>query len=183
MSKLRQVKFFKKVRVHETIHIHDYSDDEFERSWYTKIELKEIKLDVYRTVCLMKTGELEVDDDSECSRGLESRIGEIAIRRKKIISCAIWVVLWEQEQQSAQKIIDSLAIAKVYAPTSKLSAIMAHNIGLRDESESHNCHDSCIEGERKVQLKKSRYMMRLSIECQRRAKRYAWTIGKLKLSH
>jgi hypothetical protein len=179
MSEVRKVKFHNTVRVRETIHMNDYSDDEIRRSWYTKVELKRIKEDLRRIAYLIQTEEL---DDYECWRGLESRIGERAGRRNKIISYAIRVVLWEQEQQSRKRIIDAFAIAEAYLPVSKLSAVMAHNIGLQDESETHSCYDTSIESQKKIKKKKPQNM-RLTSGSQRATKKYAWSIGRLKLSH
>jgi hypothetical protein len=177
----RKVKFHNTVRIRETIHINDYSDDEIRRSWYKKVELKRIREDLHRISYLIQTEELE---DYECWRGLESRIGERADRRNKIISYAIRVVLWEQEQQSRKKIIDAFAIAKAYFPVSKLSAVMAHNIGLQDESETFgSCSDSSIESQRKFKKKNSQRIMKLTSGTQRMAKSYAWTIRRWELSH
>jgi hypothetical protein len=183
MSELRHVKFCDTVRIRETIHMQDYSDHEIQRSWYTKVELKKIKDDLYRTVFLMQRGEVEIDNDSECCRGLESRIGEKANRRKKIVSYAIRVVLWEQEQQSFHRVIDSFAIAQAYIPVSKLSAVIAHKIGLRDESDTHSYYSSHIQGTDKVKKRATHMNMRLTNGYQRRSNIYAWAIWKSKLSH
>jgi hypothetical protein len=180
VTQVRNVKFNNTVRVRETIHMNDYSDDEIRRSWYTKIELKRIKEDLQTTAHLIQSRELE---DSDCWRGLESRIGERAERRNKIISYAIRVVLWEQEQQSRKRINDAFAIAEAYLPVSKVSAVMAHNIGLQDASENQSCYDTSIESQKKIKKKKSQKIIRLMSGSQRATKKYAWTIGRLKLSH
>jgi len=152
----RQVTFFEQVAIRETIHLNEYTTDERRRSWYNKHELKEIKKRLKRTAVSMQVGKLKVDTDFDCKRGLEFRVGDKAIQRKRRISHALVAVLSEQEDQKMLGILDPVTISLAYRLISRVSAAKAYDVGLCDELEAYceNYASICATKERKRRLKR-----------------------------
>jgi hypothetical protein len=143
-SEKRQVTFFEKVAIRETIHLNEYTAGERRRSWYNKQELKEIKYQLKKTAVSMQAGQLKIDTDFDCTRGLEFRVGKKAIQRRKRILHAVMTVLSEQEDQRMLGILDPVTISLAYRPISRVSAAKAFNIARSDELEAYCKSDASI---------------------------------------
>ena len=104
----------------------------------------------------MQIGQLKIDTDLDCTRGLESRVGKTAVQRRRRISHALMAVLSEQEDQMMLGIHDPVAISLAYSCISKVSAAKAYDVGLRDELEAYceNYASICSTKERKRRLKR-----------------------------
>ena len=149
----RKVTFFEKVAIRETIHLNEYTAAERRRSWYNKGELKEINCQLKKTAVSMQVGQLKTDTDFDCKRGLEFRVGEKAIQRRRRISHALMVVLSEQEDQRMLGMLDPVTISLAYRLISKVSAAKAYDVGLRDELEAyHKGYDSIGAGEERKRI-------------------------------
>jgi hypothetical protein len=102
-------------------------------SWYCKEEIKEIKDSVKDIVARMVSGE----DDEDCTRGLESRTREGALRKRHNKNDARAAVFFEQEMQQADAgIFDPESIADIYYDYSEHCQASAEMMGLRDEKEA-----------------------------------------------
>jgi hypothetical protein len=149
----RHITFFDKVTIRETIHVHDYTADERRKSWYNKRELKDIKQHLKKTAVWMLSGKLKIDTEFNCQRGLEYRVGEEAVQRRRRISYALMVVLSEQEEQRTLGKCDPVTISLAYRHVSRVSAAKAYDVGRCDEIEAYhinNCNNRASErGKRK----------------------------------
>ena len=121
-----------------------------------KQELKEIKKRLKRTAVSMQVGKLKVDTEFDCMRGLEFRVGDKAIQRRRRISHALMAVLSEQEDQRMLRIHDPVTMSLAYRFISRVSAAKAYDVGLRDELEAYceNYASICATKERKRRLKR-----------------------------
>jgi hypothetical protein len=154
-SQNRHVTFFEQVAFRETIHLNQYTADERQKSWYNRRELKEIKCQLKKTAVSMQVGQLKIDTDFDCTRGLEFRVGKKAILRRRRISHALMAVLSEQEDQMMLGIHDPVTISLAYRFISRVSSAKAHEVGLRDEFEAY-CKSYSgigISEERKIRSK------------------------------
>ena len=128
---IKSVTFRPTVGVRTCIHLNDYTEDEVQATWYDKVDLAVIKLDVKATLTKMIQGDF-TEDDICSSRGLESYTPEGAIR-KRLHKNNTWnVVLDEQDAQRDQGINDPELIADLCHEQTAQSQVEANMIALRD---------------------------------------------------
>jgi hypothetical protein len=133
----RRIRFNDSVRIQETIHINNLSNEEIASTWYSEYEYKQIKEGVNSLVAAVKSGKYEGDSDKDCLRGLERRLKKNSLRRQKIKMYGMMVVLGEQEEQVITGKYDENIIAKAYMSVSRQCLALAHKVALIDEVEAN----------------------------------------------
>ncbi|KAL3911751.1 MAG: hypothetical protein SGILL_007158 [Bacillariaceae sp.] len=125
-SQEKKVSFAPTAWVLEVLHVKDYTPEEYQATWYTSAESKQMRKDRRETVKYMETlnkdwdfvGDQQEDftnDASECFRGLEGKTKKVQKRRHMDQTAAQWAVLDEQDEQWVRKVIEPDAIASLYA--------------------------------------------------------------------
>eukprot|EP00545_Synedropsis_sp_CCMP1620_P008328 CAMPEP_0119003834 /NCGR_PEP_ID=MMETSP1176-20130426/793_1 /TAXON_ID=265551 /ORGANISM="Synedropsis recta cf, Strain CCMP1620" /LENGTH=220 /DNA_ID=CAMNT_0006955471 /DNA_START=33 /DNA_END=695 /DNA_ORIENTATION=+ len=132
-SKKKKVSFNKLVFVRETLHIANYEHEEKRNTWFTKTEMRNIKVGMAATLRAILSGEYQGDDDRHCARGLEFRSRAGARKRKENKLMALEAVLKEQDDQYDDGIVNPTAISVVYQQVSLRPRISAHERGMNDE--------------------------------------------------
>jgi hypothetical protein len=132
---IKKVRFFNHVTIRESLHIKDYHDDEVKTSWYSKKEFRKMKEGVLLNAANSRSRIWKECISTYRQRETDFRYTEDTLRSKQIRQTAVVYVLREQEDQKIMGIYDPIAIAASYNPTSKVSAVIARNIGLQNELE------------------------------------------------
>ena len=130
-AKKRLVSFNKTVR---RITVRKYAEEEEDRVWYTRKELKRLKGKAMKTLQLMETQKWKADSESFCTRGLEKMTREGLEMKQRRRERALTVVLCEQEFQKEIGIPDPELIASLYSEAAQSSQRIARSFGLRDEA-------------------------------------------------
>jgi hypothetical protein len=157
-----RVKFQHEVRVTEIPHFRSFSAGEIRNIWYGRDDFASMKDEIKRTISLIEARIYVDDTDKYSSRGIESRIGENVMRRKRNKAYGLLAVLEEQDYQDTRGIWDPIAIASAYKLASRHCAEEAHKIALADELELPNyniCDDQSQQDE--SQSKKNQIISRL----------------------
>ena len=144
----KTVTFAKRGSWRRTIHINEYTNEEIQATWYSRLEKKQIKEEIRVTVHLMSKGLLsrrnidnagictcgDYDETHYSTRGIEyytRKLSTIKIQNKRI---ALDTVLDEQAYQRAvYKSCDPVKLAEVYKEATHESKVIASLIGLSDE--------------------------------------------------
>ena len=98
-KKNKSVSFAPYVDIHETIALADMTQQEHRDCWYTKKQLKEIKVVLTQTVRMMVSGKLDQDTDEYCARGLDIRTTAGCAKRRQNKRMGWDAVLNEQSKQ------------------------------------------------------------------------------------
>jgi hypothetical protein len=137
----RTVAFSHTVSVRKTMHVDNYSDDEFDACWYNNYEFDMMRKKVRYAAKLLQNGMLEQDTaDKCCPRGVEHLLRKVALKRIRKRVAARDAVLEEQELQWEEGICEPEYIARVYKVTSVSSQASAHAIALKDELDAICCN-------------------------------------------
>lgn len=128
----KKVSFFPNVSVQEIPHIVDLDIDEIEATWYTKAEYKAVKQSVASILRLMINGGLTNNEEEECTRGLEHRTPEGAMKRKANKLNAFQVVYEAQESQWEDNKHDPDAISILYQMQTYKSRERCIKLGIHD---------------------------------------------------
>jgi hypothetical protein len=125
----RSVSFNPILRFKPVKHINDYSDRDCCSIWLMEEELEDIFDHCVETVKMMVRGELLLEDEGYCPRGLEFKTPAGARARKESKALAMKLVLDEQDRQVRRGIYDPELIATMYrdaaTDTRRVSRIMA----------------------------------------------------------
>lgn len=117
------------------------SDRLREAIWIQPEEYMEIRNRCIVTVKKMMRGELtanDIESETHCTRGLEGKTREGALRRKEYKLDSIAAVLDEQQLQWEHDEDDDEALMEVYQVFTIPCAEMAYEAGLRDEVDVHS---------------------------------------------
>jgi hypothetical protein len=128
----RSVNFFDCVRVVETLHRNDFSQQELDDYWSVYDEYWCMKQDIRNTVKLFNQN-MYIDEAKYCLRGIEHKIETRRGLSRKIRLDAQMVVLDEQEIQHDLGFCNESMIRSVYRMHSHRCAVAAHRKGLEDE--------------------------------------------------
>jgi len=115
-----------------TIHIDDYSEEEKNAMWYNKDEIT--------TIRQMATIEANSQIPGTYLRGLESKTPGASRKKRQIRMAARCAVIFEQEFQDEEGVVDAEAIADAYFECCEGSIIEAQMTALRDEREAMIVH-------------------------------------------
>jgi hypothetical protein len=125
----KSVSFNPILRFKAVKHINDYSDKEYSSLFLTEDDLEDIFDECVENVKMMVRGEILVEEDGYCPRGLEFKTPRGARARKESKANALKLVLDEQELQVSLGYNDTDAIATIYrdaaTDTLRVSRIMA----------------------------------------------------------
>ena len=153
----KTVAFAAYVDNHETIALTDMTEQEQLECWYTKEELKDIKVVMTQTVRMMVSGKLDDDTDEYCSRGLDINTTAGCAKRRQNKRMGWDAVLNEQTKQhekamqrkqqqqhsgddsscvDSRLVLDDEAIAAAYVQANLHCRKAAIMNGLRDELQS-----------------------------------------------
>lgn len=131
----RNVTFFGQVRVFETIHRDDYTEEELVLAWYRKRDFTMIKAMFAGTVQQLANGTYQGDSDYETARGLEYRHREGAMRRKTNKLNALYAVLDEQERQWRKGYENDEELSAIFIKCNMHCRKAAHDLAVKDEEE------------------------------------------------
>eukprot|EP00545_Synedropsis_sp_CCMP1620_P005966 CAMPEP_0119014658 /NCGR_PEP_ID=MMETSP1176-20130426/10129_1 /TAXON_ID=265551 /ORGANISM="Synedropsis recta cf, Strain CCMP1620" /LENGTH=232 /DNA_ID=CAMNT_0006967871 /DNA_START=84 /DNA_END=783 /DNA_ORIENTATION=+ len=136
-KKKRNVSFFDRVTVRETMHFKDYSETERASCWYRSKDFALIKKHAQPTVQQIKSGTYQGDCHQHCARGLEFRIDATGRMNRQHNKAIGWVVvLDEQDSQLCEGVRNAEAIAKSYMSATRHCMVSAYSMGLLDEAEA-----------------------------------------------
>jgi len=146
-ARKKKITFSPEVIMTETFHHKNYTKSEKKKCWYNLEDFSQIKQENKESVILTKGGRIQMQD--HCFRGLENRVYESAMLRKRRRYQARMAVFEEQEmyRQRAEfaeglflKDAEEKAIAARYNSQSNACAYEAYNRGLMDEMEASKEH-------------------------------------------
>ena len=173
----RRVRFNETVFVRATLHVDDYTDEEYDAAWFNKQECAQIKEDYSKTVALVQTGiKLDEDDEEHCLRGLEPRTPRGYRRRRDNKYVGMCVVLDEQDRQIDQGEADDVAIREAFVAANCHCRNESYAAALKDQIDALRIYaeDDDANTERTAQLKifikKTMKLRRLVLEEGRRMK-------------
>ena len=121
--------------VFPTIHLYDYTQSEFDNTWYSDDEYDAIKKELIATVKLMNKGKKIRETNTETCRGLEIRTKHGYRIRQYNKRAAMEAVLDEQHRQAVLDIWDDDMMRDAYRHESSGCEYVAHARGLKDEAE------------------------------------------------
>mmetsp|Transcript_36516 Transcript_36516/g.51618 ORF Transcript_36516/g.51618 Transcript_36516/m.51618 type:complete len:223 (+) Transcript_36516:87-755(+) len=129
-----QVSFHMTVSVRPSLHVNDFTDEEYFNSWYSPDEMADMKADIAPTLRMVKNGMNQLPPHMTL-RGLEFRSRTGAMKRRTNKTSAMMAVLNEQELQLSQGYWDPEQIRKQYLSTSQACQKEAYARGLDDALE------------------------------------------------
>ena len=138
------VSFAPSIRFKPVKHIDDFTDEEIEDIWFTEYDLNVIRADCVATVRNMINNKELIDEETNCTRGLEFKTPAGAKFRKKNKQTAIKAVMAEQRLQKSTAVVDEECLSKVYRASAGNSKRISHIMALRDEQ-----HDRPVKETRK----------------------------------
>jgi hypothetical protein len=140
-----RIQFNPKVAVRQTIHVHDYSDEELSQSWYKSADFRKMKQEYAHTVHLLSMDQYPGDTDEQTSRGLEYRHKEGASLRRSNKLNALYAVLDEQERQWRERYDSDDELRVVYTRLSTKCTDAARMLGRKDEEQCRLLNSSLID--------------------------------------
>mmetsp|Transcript_29948 Transcript_29948/g.45397 ORF Transcript_29948/g.45397 Transcript_29948/m.45397 type:complete len:232 (+) Transcript_29948:94-789(+) len=141
----QQVSFYEYVAVRPIKHIGDMSAQEVYNVWYNRTDFNNFKSSFLDTVRMMSLGEYDGDDESKCSRGLEGRTRDGAMKRKMNKYHSRQAVLSEQDRQRSIGVSNDKMISDVYIVENFSCRLEALEVGIQDQYE-------VFDGPRKVDI-------------------------------
>ena len=128
---------FKRVRPH-----YHYTKDEHDASWYSESELRAIVEDCIKTCKMMIDGELVLEEEGYCTRGLEGKVAALSAPSYRTINKAraIRVVVQERKTQESMGVHQPEYLATLYAKVTRETRRMAHLTALRDQEVASQIH-------------------------------------------
>ena len=136
----RAVHFGGAVEVRPCIHIDDYTDEEYEATWFSPQEIRQIKREMSTTLRIVNRGLLL--PAGLTIRGLEYRT-KVGNESRKASKNAAWnAVLSEQARQRYMGFTDPVQIANVYLAVSKPCLTSAYTIGEKDAQATHEAKET-----------------------------------------
>lgn len=143
------VHFCRTITVRGTYHHRNYSRREKVACWYQPWELAERKKGCIKQIERWQNdGEDQTDDESYCSRGLES-FEPMATRRKRKLRRKAQNTVFAKQYVGA----DDMIIAKDYLAVTSRSQMLANIVGLRDQLEAESCY--CDDDQKEDQQENS----------------------------
>jgi hypothetical protein len=137
------ISFFPEVKIFNVLHIMDYSAEEKQATWFDGDEIRSFKNEIKASAALMVDG---VSESAElCSRGLEARTRDGALRKRHNKVDARAAVFLEQEFQMEEGFLDEEAIADAYYDRTQHCQVAANMMGLRDEHDARATADAVKE--------------------------------------
>jgi hypothetical protein len=137
-SSKKSVSFCSIVRFKTVKHIKNYTDAEFEETWYSQTDRDSINEECEKTVRMMAKDEDEalLAEYGFCKRGLEYQTRKGAKFRKRNKVHAEQKVMEEQNLQKNMGMVDAEYLAELYIDATMHSKRLARMMGLRDEEET-----------------------------------------------
>jgi hypothetical protein len=129
--KHRAVSFAPSIRYKPVKHIDDFTDEQIEDIWFTEYDLNVIRADCVATVRHMMY-KRAIDEETDCTRGLEFKTPAGAKFRKNNKQTAIQAVMAEQRSQKSTGVADEEYLSEVYQEASGNSKHAAHLMALCD---------------------------------------------------
>lgn len=130
--KRRTVSFAPVIRFKPVKHIDDFTEEQIEATWYTEYDLNIIRAACITTVRQM-VFKKTINEETDCTRGLEFKTPSGAKFRKNNKQTAIEAVLAEQRLQKSMGMVDEEYLSEVYSEAAGNSKRIAHLMALRDE--------------------------------------------------
>jgi hypothetical protein len=121
----RSVRFSPAVNVRDTLHIDDYSGDEYCACWFSPEDYKTMKNVIKCTVNMIEQKVL-MDEVNFTERGIEGKIKEATVLRRESRLAAIDAVLSEQQMQLDEGSVDHELLAIAYAECIHRSKMAAY---------------------------------------------------------
>lgn len=127
------VSFNERCRAKYTIHIDDYTDEEYFSCWYTPEELAEMKYNLLETLHRLERNEI-VDEITDTFRGLEThtKTGKRDKGRSRTVAIETVVGAYYSHANDGKK-LDEHDIAGAYKECNKASELVAYLNALEDQ--------------------------------------------------
>lgn len=125
------VSFAPQAELYKTLHVKEYTDDEYASTWYNAKEIAAVKAECTSTVELIER-HIPLNVDEYCARGLEYRTyAGRQLRHMNKINGKV-SVLNEQERQYEENVYNPEALSLVYKYAARHCQEEAHQLALRD---------------------------------------------------
>jgi hypothetical protein len=131
VGKKLSVSFHPRALIYNYIHVHDLSDDEISRTWYSRRDFRRIKRETDHAIDQMMIGSSSIDAGF-CSRGLESQTPIGAKLHQKHRWDALTAVL-EHQYKYWWSGVKPESLAQVYIPYTEHSLRVARLAAAIDE--------------------------------------------------
>jgi hypothetical protein len=143
------VTFNDDVVIEETLHVNDFTEEEYRSYWFTTEECNIIIDMIEITVELMEVGQEEDDDTNICYRGLESRTAEGNTYYNTVYEYTVLSVLDEQDNQRHHGLVDEERLALTCRAQTQMCKEFALSRARDDSQEAAKVHilRSHISGE------------------------------------
>eukprot|EP00934_Nitzschia_sp_Nitz4_P004320 Nitzschia sp. Nitz4//scaffold94_size78252//48613//49158//NITZ4_005471-RA/size78252-processed-gene-0.53-mRNA-1//-1//CDS//3329560389//4310//frame0 len=128
-----RVAFNRQAMVRTTLHINNYTDEEFEATWFSQEESASLHRETKRVVKMLEKGKGIEESDTFSARGLACRTSSELRRRLNLRVRARKVVHEEQERQREADIDDPERISYLYSLAAKGALQEAVAKGVEDE--------------------------------------------------
>jgi hypothetical protein len=136
------VTFSPAVNVRYTLHINDYSDDEFDACWFSDEDYSTM-VNVIKCTINMIEKKVLIDEVNFSRRGIEGRTKEATVLCWESRLTALNAVLDEQQIQLAEGAHDDELLAIAYEECIYRSKITAYFTGIADEHFARAIHTPC----------------------------------------
>lgn len=145
-SAKKSLSFASFIKVRETLHLNEYSDEERQAVWYTEKEFRTMEEERFESIQAIEE-HIFVEDDQNTARGLETSKERLA--REEIAFVTVDCVLDEQHFQLEEGYDDPLYIAGIYKYYcfSHHCARTAHRKALEDHAECFDTYEELSNGD------------------------------------
>lgn len=141
----RRARFSESVTCHLTLTRSEYSEEESKNCWYSASEYASFRQDVCTTVYLMQIDPNRVDGVDFTMRGVEHRVAEVSLQRRRLRSLSISAVLDEQSFQRGIGESSQDEIAKLYARHCEHAVLEAINLAAWNKLDAEQSQSDIAE--------------------------------------
>ena len=135
----KRVNFEPKVHIRKSLHLNNFTDEEFAATWYTSQEFLEIKLECQQTLQMINAGVLKEDNEFFCLRGLEVKSRAAYNERLQMRNACRSAVFQVQDMVKRGKCGEKL-ISKIYKHQAKDCKDEAYALGIQDQEAAHSTY-------------------------------------------
>mmetsp|Transcript_10209 Transcript_10209/g.14650 ORF Transcript_10209/g.14650 Transcript_10209/m.14650 type:complete len:202 (-) Transcript_10209:69-674(-) len=131
----KRISFHKSVNLQLCLHADDYTDEEFQNTWYSPEELLSMKRERQTTLRLINRLST-LPSKSLTFRGLENRTTLGDLEQKANVLSGLMAVINEQAQQKARGTNDVESIRAIYIRMTSHCQVVSHQRGIQDYEDS-----------------------------------------------
>mmetsp|Transcript_22493 Transcript_22493/g.34392 ORF Transcript_22493/g.34392 Transcript_22493/m.34392 type:complete len:186 (+) Transcript_22493:80-637(+) len=134
-----EVRFAEQLQVKEIPNLDDYTQEEKDATWYSKVAMNLVKYDTMMTIRFMNTA-CRADPKTTCFRGLEAMTPMGFEQRDHCRQSVRAAVVDVQEQQGLSGFVDDYELAVVSEKISYCARVSAFEYGCYDAEEARRVY-------------------------------------------